>query len=101
MNFEAYGLETIKTRFVEPLKTGELSMCVLNLENKDFEHFAEDFQLVTRSLVVTLYKDGKVIAWKNLDEIWNMVKDKDKFMAYITDETNAMLTSARSIEVAR
>ena len=54
-------------------------------------HFIEDLQLVTRSVVLAEYRDGNVVRWKNLDRVWQLVRNQDAFTAYIRDETSAFL----------
>jgi len=81
--FEAYTSEAIKSRFRDNLKSGELEWRIVNVEDPGDEHFVQDFQLTTRSVVLVEQQDGKQIAWKNLDKIWDVVGEKDIFVAYI------------------
>ena len=59
---------------------------VANFESEGNEHFAKDYQLYSQSLILSRRHDGKETEWKNLDEIWKLVGDREKFIAYVQDE---------------
>jgi hypothetical protein len=61
------------------------------VEDKGNEHFAEDYKLYTKSVIVSTQKDGKESSWKNLDQIWTLVGDQTKYMEYIRKEVKACL----------
>jgi cytochrome c2 len=55
----------------------------VNVEKKENEHYVKDYQLYTKSLILSLVKDGKEIKWKNLDKIWEYVGNKQRFIDYV------------------
>jgi hypothetical protein len=88
---EAYSEEAIITGFPDELEHGALAYRAVNVDKAQNKHFVEDFQLVTKSVVVVEYRDGSVVRWKNLDRVWLLVRDRDAFADYIRVETNAFL----------
>jgi len=36
-------------------------------------------------------KSGKQKRWKNLEQVWNLLNDKDEFVSYVCKEVNAWL----------
>jgi hypothetical protein len=58
----------------------------VNVDEPENKHFIQDYQLVTRSLVLSLMSDGKEKKWKNLPDVWKLVRDKEKFYQYVKDE---------------
>ena len=88
---EAYTKEAIDTAFAEALKDNRLEWQIINLEEPNNKHFIRDFQLVTRSVVIEEIADGKRTRWKNLQRVWELVRDKGVFQKYIQDETRAYL----------
>ncbi len=88
---EAYAREAITTNFADELGSGLLEMRVINVDEPANEHFIQDYQLTTRSLVLSDVIDGKQKRWKNLDQVWTLVRDKDNFVAYVHGETLAYL----------
>ena len=55
-------------------------------KNRRINTIIQDYQLVTKSLVLSLVSDGKETKWKNLADVWKLVRDKEKFYQYVKDE---------------
>ncbi len=55
---------------------------IINTQNEGNEHYINDYKLYTKSIVITDDKGN----YKNLDKIWNYVRDEKKFNQYIEDE---------------
>jgi hypothetical protein len=83
---EEYSREAVDLYFSEQLKTGELKFEVINTDEPANEHFVEDYQLYTRSLVIAEFKDGKQVKWKNLAKVWDYLNNKEKFHEYVKSE---------------
>jgi len=88
---EAYADEAIAQGFVDELESGRLTWRVVNIDESANKHFIKDFQLVTRSVVLVEYRDGKVLRWENLDKVWQLVRSKDRFVSYVDGETREFL----------
>ncbi len=59
---------------------------VINVDEPENKHYNDDYQLYTKSLIISEMKDGKEERWKNLEKIWVLVRDDEKFDAYVKDE---------------
>lgn len=88
---EAYTEETVKTAFEDEIQNHRLVWQPMNVESSGNQHFIEDYQLRTRSVVLVELQDGKQIRWKNLEKVWQLVQDKDAFFNYIQEETGEFL----------
>ena len=88
---EAYSEEAIQSEFADELASGRLAWRVVNVEEPENKHFVKDFELVSRSLVLTEYEDGEVIRWQNLKQVWQLVRDKEKFLDYVHTSTREFL----------
>ncbi|HEX2956339.1 MAG TPA: nitrophenyl compound nitroreductase subunit ArsF family protein [Chitinispirillaceae bacterium] len=88
---EKFTKEAVETGFASELKSGSLEMKVINVEEKGNEHFAEDYKLYTKSVIVSNVKDGKEVTWKNLDKVWTHLGDPNKFKEYIQTEVKTSL----------
>jgi hypothetical protein len=88
---EAYSEEAIRSEFADELALGRLAWRVVNVDQSENEHFVEDFELVTRSLVLAEYRDGEVIRWENLKQVWQLVRDKERFLDYVRSSTRKFL----------
>ena len=92
---EEYSHDAIKTYFAKELGNGSLEFRPVNVDEPENKHFIQDYQLVTRSLVLSLVSDGKEKKWKNLPDVWKLVRDKDKFFQYVKDEIGIFLKEAQ------
>jgi len=89
--FESYSNEALQETFSDALKNGRLEWRVVNVEELSNEHFVSDYQLYSKSIVIVKIRDGKQVAWKNLNRIWELVRDKSAFVKYIQDEMSTYL----------
>ncbi|NQU95815.1 MAG: hypothetical protein HQ549_06305 [Candidatus Omnitrophica bacterium] len=90
-NLEQYAKEAIENNFKKELAEGSLIFKAVNVEEKENEHFMKDYRLYTKSLVLSLVKDDKEVKYKNLDKIWEYVRDKTKYMNYVKNEVAIFL----------
>ncbi len=88
---EQYSKEAIDTHFKDVLSSGKLEFKAVNIDEKANRHFVNDYQLYTKSLILSLVKDGKEIKYKNLTKIWEYVGDRQRFFEYVTSEVRDFL----------
>ena len=88
---EELSSQAVNLNFENELKTGKVIWQVINVDEPENKHYNTDYQLYTKSLIVSEVKDGKEIRWKNLEKIWTFVRDEEKFDAYVKDEINDWL----------
>jgi hypothetical protein len=91
---EQFSREAIEKYFPEQLKSGKLVFEVINTDEPENEHFIKDYQLYTKSLVVTEFKDGKKLRWTNLPKVWDYIKDRDAFYNYVRTEVQKYLAGS-------
>ncbi len=88
---EAYSKEAIETAFADELKDGRLVWKLVNVEQKGNEHFVKDYQLYTKALVLVDETRGRAPRWRNLEKVWQLLRDKEAFLRYVRTETRAFL----------
>ena len=88
---EAYSEEAIRSEFADELASGHLVWRVVNTDEPENRHFVKDFELVTKSLVLTEYREGEVTRWENLKQVWQLVRDKEQFLDYVHSSTRKFL----------
>jgi len=91
---EAFSREAVESGFPEDLKAGRIEWHVINVEEPGNEHFIQDYQLFSKSLVLVAKEGSKQTRWKNLQEVWTLVGDKEAFMKYVQAEIRAYLGRA-------
>lgn len=94
-NMEKFSREAVETNFKDALASGKLEFKAVNVEDRGNEHFVDDYKLYTKSLIISLVKDGKEVKSKNLDKIWKLARNKQKFIEYVTGEVNAFMKDAQ------
>ncbi|UCF69375.1 MAG: hypothetical protein JSV80_08915, partial [Acidobacteriota bacterium] len=84
---EAYSKEAVESGFAEQLKSGKIQWRSVNTDEAENTHFRDDYQLYTKSVILSEMKNGEEIKWKNLDKIWQLVRgEKAVYLKYIRDE---------------
>ncbi len=88
---EQYSKEAIETNFKDALASGKLEFKVINIEDRGNERYGKDYQLYTKSLILSLVKNGKEIKWQNIDKIWEYVGNKERFIDYVKNGVAGLL----------
>jgi hypothetical protein len=92
---EKFSKEAIETNFKDALASGNLEFKAVNVEDRGNEHFVNDYKLYTKSLILSMVKDGKEVKSKNLDKIWELARNKQRFIDYVTSEINGFMKDAK------
>lgn len=88
---EQFTKQAVESGFADELKNGLIEFKVINVEEKGNEHFAEEYKLYTKSVIVSDVRNGKEASWKNLDKVWQFLGDQNKFKEYIQTEVKTSL----------
>ncbi|MBD3419268.1 MAG: hypothetical protein GF398_04030 [Chitinivibrionales bacterium] len=81
--FEKLTKVILRETFAEKLADSSITFRAINIEEEPNRHFVDEYKLVTKSLVLSLRKDGRELEWKNLDKIWQLVRDTQRFNEYV------------------
>jgi hypothetical protein len=85
---------TMTTRFAGPIADKRVVWRTLNLDEPENNHFVKDYGLYTKAVVVSEFRDGREVRWKNLDQIWQLLGDPPAFQGYVEREVQAFLEKA-------
>ncbi|WP_153912599.1 nitrophenyl compound nitroreductase subunit ArsF family protein [Shewanella sp. TC10] len=80
---EKYTTQAINTGFADQIAQGDVELTTVNLEARGNSHFIEDFQLITRSVVIAIEEHGETMQYRRLDRVWELVTDKQDFQNYL------------------
>ncbi|MBA7591609.1 hypothetical protein ES708_33769 [subsurface metagenome] len=89
MKIDTFTREAVQEHYSEKLDNDTLMMQMVNLDEPENIHFIQDYQLFTKSVVLVRYRDGKQLAWKNLDQVWSLLGDQAAFSSYIVSEIDS------------
>ncbi len=88
---EKYTHQAVKKNFAKALASGRIEWKVINYELPVGQRFAKEFKLTTSSVIVAKIENGKTVEWKNLVDIWKLVRDKPEFLRYIKSEIDLLM----------
>jgi len=83
--------DAVSDFFADEIKKGLIALQVIDVDKDENSHFTKDYQLFTRSVVVSDMVNGKEKRWKNLQKVWELVRDEKAFKEYIKSEITAYL----------
>lgn len=88
---EQYAKEVLEPGFADELKSGKIVFKSVNIDKAGNDRFVADYQLYTKSVVLSLVRDGKQVRYKNLEKVWDLLRDQDQYHAYVRDEIKLFL----------
>lgn len=88
---EALSQKAVETGFPESVEGDGLEWNVINVEREENEHFVEDYQIFTSSLIIQKVKDGHPGEWKNLEKVWDLVGNEPEFVEYVQHEIKTLM----------
>lgn len=98
LNLESYTRETLDTYFASELASGRIQWRTVDLDEPANEHFIDEFGLYTKSVVLVRFENGAQTRFDSLSRIWELVYDKDAYVAYVRDEVKGFLDAAEAPE---
>ncbi|HNT36095.1 MAG TPA: nitrophenyl compound nitroreductase subunit ArsF family protein [bacterium] len=88
---EAFAKESVEKGFAAEIEAGLVEWKTVNVEQAENEHFVQDYQLTTRSVVLSEVVDGTERRWKNLERVWQLVADQQLFSDYVQEQLREYL----------
>ena len=83
--------KTIDEQFAAEQQAGKVRWEKINHDEPAHAHFVKDYGLVSSTILVTLWKDGKEVKWNRLDAVWDHVDDEPVFRAYVAQGVRDLL----------
>lgn len=91
VTIEKLARQAVTDGFSNELKNGRIEFREVNVEENGNEHFTKDYELYTKSVILSDMKNGKEASWKNLEKVWQLLQNEQKFIDYIQTEVKALL----------
>jgi len=88
---EAYTREAVERNFAAGYKGWKVVFKGVNVDEGPDKHFVQDYLLNSKSVVVQKFSGDKALEWEKLEEVWQLLGDKNAFIAYVTAETHKLL----------
>lgn len=94
-NIEKYTKEALGKYFFDKVTSGSIDYQVINVEEKGNEHYTQKYKLYTKSVVFSKVKEGKEVEYKNLEQVWQYLRSKEKFYEYIREEAEKFMENEK------
>jgi hypothetical protein len=88
---EKYAREAVVGGFAAEIGSGRIVWKAIDFDRLENRQLAEDFGVVTSSLVLVEVRGGVRKQWKSLPEVWELIDDKPAFVALVRREVQALL----------
>lgn len=83
--------KTVDEEFAAEEKAGKVRWEQLNYDEPANAQYVKEYELVSSTVLVTLWKDGKEVKWNRLDAVWDHVGDEPTFRAYVAQGVRDLL----------
>ena len=94
VKIEKLSRKAITEGFPKELKNDRLAFRDVNVEEPGNRHFIDDYRLVSQSLVIVEYRDGRQVRWKNLEKVWTLLDSEKEFLPYVKEGVSSYLRDA-------
>jgi hypothetical protein len=86
--------KTLDEEFAAEEQSGKVHWQHINYDEPANAHYVKDYELVSSTVLVTLWKDGKQVKWTRLDGVWDHVGDEPTFRAYVAKGVRDLLNQS-------
>ncbi len=83
---EDFTKNAVMKYFSKEIDGAIIELKIINIDDKENEHFIKDYDLYMQAVILSKIVDDKEIMNKNLDKIWDLVENKEKYYLYIEQE---------------
>ncbi len=94
-NMEKYSKEAVEVNFKDAVASGKLEFKTVNVDKRENEHFVKDYSLYTKTLIISMVEGNKEVKYKNLDKIWQLAGDKQRFVDYVVDQIKEFMKGSQ------
>ncbi len=83
---EEMTIEAIDEKLAREKKNGKVAFRHVNVEEDGNRHFIDDYNIRAISIILSRKSGGKEQQWKNLDKVWMLLRNREKFKEYVVKE---------------
>jgi len=83
---EALTRETAEIRHAAAIADGRLVFQVINTDDPGMAHYISEYELVSKTVVLSRRESGGEVEWKNMGDVWNHLNDPEMFHAYLGEQ---------------
>ena len=83
--------KTLDEEFAAEEKAGKVRWQQINYDEPANASYVKKYELVSSTILLTLWKDGKEVKWNRLDAVWDHVGDEPVFRTYVAQAVSDLL----------
>jgi len=87
----SYSEEAVKTAFADEIKEGKVAFYYIDFQAAKNARYVNAYGITGPTLIVAKISDNKVVSHRNLENIWEHVRDKPAFLQYVQENVKAAL----------
>ena len=88
---EVLTKETAEKDFADALASGKLVFRVIDTGEPGYEHFVKDYQITSKTVILSHRKDGRETEWADMAKVWDLLDDAPGFHTYLGTQVRAYL----------
>ena len=90
---EALTKETAEKDFSDELASGKLVFRVIDTGEPGYQHFTEDYQLTSKTVILSHRVNGKETEWADMAKVWDLLDEAPGFHTYLGTQIRKYLGS--------
>ena len=90
---EALARETAEKDFANELASHKLVFRVMNCDEPANQHYVKDYNLTSKTVVISHRRDDKEMEWKDMEKVWDLLDEPAAFRAYLAEPIRQYLGS--------
>lgn len=91
LRIEEFTRKAVNDGFKNEMASSKIELKVVNIDKPGNKHFINDYNLKTKSVIISEFTGSKLVRWKNLPAIWNYHDNESSFIRYVRDEVKGYL----------
>lgn len=91
LKIEELTRRSVDERFAAEQASGKVIFRVINTDEPANRHFVEEYQLVSKTVIVSESVDGNETRWVNVQEVWSLLRDETGFVDHVSQVVRGYL----------
>lgn len=92
---ESLARAAVEEGFAAELAAGTVRFQTINLDDPAHQHFAKDYAMSFKTVVVSREQPGQAHRWQKLDEVWSLLNQPEAFKACVANSVRSFLNPGK------
>ncbi len=75
--------KTVESQFSDAVSDGLIVFRVVNTDREENAHFLDEYNLVSKTVIISQREGGEETGWQNLQDVWLKLDDDVEFSNYL------------------